>query len=976
MFEKYTEQLAHIVTLYPNKPAIIYNEQIISYRELHLRSNQIANYLLSLKPDHEQIIPLILERDCDTVISMVAILKAGCAFLPISPSTPCSRIKFILEDTAASIVMSNIKIDHLVNEGIRVLHPASLTGDEGNPLQAISDNHLAYVMYTSGSTGDPKGVLIEHRSMMNLFKTLIVELELNEKEMILALTDYTFDISLIELLMPLLCGASILLTEQGTVADGVKIKQYLEKNSISLMQATPLSWEILLKQGWKNDGQMKILVGGEKFKTRLAELLNYSHGNIWNMYGPTETSMWSMIYPIHSALVTESVPLGKPVNNTCVTILDEHLNPVEPGVQGQLYIGGMGLARGYLNKVDLTCEKFFFHPQLEQMLYKTGDWVIAYDAETICYLGRSDDQLKFGGIRIESGEIETVIEQEPFVKKAVVKVHETEGYYKSLAAYIEVDEEVIFSRGIQVASQDVSNFLKNIYDEIYRHAKNYEHGFINNCGWQSSFTGQLFGVEELNESYHFIREVINQSSLSDVLEVGCGTGSLLVEYIDKAQTCTVVEISSNAINYVRGRLSEQQKQKVIFKHESVLNVHKHQKYSCVIINSVIQYLPSINALITTLTQLVRATKSGGVIIIGDVRSLELMDVYLLEKLRRNTPNKGNIDLNLSSLYYKSRDAEIVLSPKFFYALKDLMPDISYVDISVKHGDYKNELNYFRYDVVLSINRPVEHRLAQTLVYSDSLTKDKIIKIIEKNPDECFIIRSLPNLVIRELLGTINKAIPHNLPLSSGMIDCEIDPKEMNHLKELLHLKVDSHEQFVHYDEMDPLTRLELHLYPKSKEKKIRFLDNTEYKGYRAYCREPFNPWLQRFCFDHVKLKVSQHIVSWVNPSVYVWIEKWPLGINGKLDKKRLELPVTIDNGEAETTVLEQLQRIWRNITGDNALLEKEFWVHGVSSLCMYFFLATINETFLVNINYHEFRDYNTLDKLAAYIEHLLGISSH
>lgn len=975
MVETYIEQLAATVALYPNKPAIIFNKQIISYAELHQRSNQIANYLCSLQPAHEQIIPLILERDCDTIISMIAILKAGCVFLPISPSTPGSRIKFILEDTRASIVMSNIKIDHLVNDKIQVIHPATINGDINNPNQTINNDHLAYIMYTSGSTGDPKGVLIEHGSMMNLFKTMIQTLDLNANETILALTDYTFDISLIELLMPLLCGASILLTEQGTVADGVKIKQYLENNAISFMQATPLSWEILLKQGWKNQGMMKILVGGEKFKTQLAALLNYQLGNVWNMYGPTETSMWSMANHIVSDLVTESVPLGKPVGHTFISILDEKLNPLAPGMQGQLYIGGRGLARGYLNKDELTAEKFFYHPVLQQRLYKTGDLVIAHDDKTICYLGRSDDQLKFGGIRIESGEIETVIEQEPFVKKAVVKVHETEGYYKSLAAYVEVDEEVIFSRGIQIASQDVSNFLKNIYDTIYRHAKNYEHGIINNCGWQSSFTGQLFGVEELNESYHFIREMINQHSLKNVLEVGCGTGSLLLEYIDKAEACTVVEISSNAINYVRGRLNSHQKQKVIFKNESVLNVHQYQKYSCVIINSVIQYLPSITALITTLTQLIRATKPGGTIIIGDVRSLELMDVYLLEKLRRNTPNNESLDFNLGSLYYKSRDAEIVLSPGFFYALQEIMPDISHVDISVKHGDYKNELNYFRYDVVLSINRPVEYRTAQSIAYSRSLTKEKVLKLVEKNPDEGLLICNLPNFVIRELLGTLNKAIPHYLPFSSATLDSLIDPDEVNNLKALLQMKVATHDLFVLYDEMEPLTQLQVHLYPKSNQKKIRFLNNTQYKGYRAYCREPFNPWLQKFCFDHVKLKVSQHVVSWVNPSVYVWIEKWPLGINGKLDKKRLELPVTIDNGDEKITILDQLQRIWRNITGDNALLEKEFWVHGVSSLCMYFFLATINETFLVNINYHEFRDYNTLDKLAAYIEQLLGISS-
>ena len=169
--------------------------------------------------------------------------------------------------------------------------------------------------------------------------------------------------------------------------------------------------------------------------------------------------------------------------------------------------------------------------------------------------------------------------------------------------------------------------------------------------------------------------------------------------------------------------------------------------------------------------------------------------------------------------------------------------------------------------------------------------------------------------------------------------------------------------------------LDIHFHPTLDHTIMRLPDTHQYKTLRAYSREPFNPWLQKYYFNHIKRLVSQHVVSWVNPSVYVWIEKWPLSISGKLDKKKLQLPLYVGDGRTQTSTLEQLQTIWRNITGDNALAHKEFWVHGISSLCMYFFLATINETFPVNINYHEFRDYNTLDRLADYIEQLIQCSS-
>lgn len=953
-----------------NKPAIIFNNKTISYGELDLLSESVSQNLLNLDINQNRIIPLILERNESLIIALLGVLKAGCAFLPISPITPCSRIKFILDDTNSKHIISNIKIEHVVGDNINIINPSKilpLTTFSNTPILS-KPNDLAYVMYTSGSTGNPKGVLIEHGSMMNLFESLISKLNITELDQFLALTDYTFDISLIELLMPLLKGATILLTEQGTVADGSKIRQFLDKNSITIMQATPLTWEILLKQGWTNNNSMKILVGGEKFKTSLAESLNYKKGNIWNMYGPTETSMWSMHYLLKDDISTESVPLGNPLDNTIIKILDTELVEVETGTQGELYIGGNGLARGYLNNDYLTKEKFLLHPETNERLYKTGDLVVQHTPETICYIGRTDDQLKFGGIRIEAGEIEAFIEQEPLVKKAVVKIHENEGYYKSLAAYIEIDEQKIFSSEVHSTNNEVSNFMKNIYDETYLHADEFEHGLINNCGWQSSFTGQLFDVAELNESFQFIRKIIQESNLDNVLEVGCGTGSLLLEYIDKTEQCTIVEISAKAIDYVKQKLNKEQKQKTIFRNDSILNIHDHNKYNCIIINSVVQYLPSVDALISSIKQLVDSTKSSGTIIVGDVRSLELMELYILEKIRLNSANEDTLNQHLNSFYYKSRDAEIVLSPKFFHVLKNIIKDISHVDIAVKHGSYVNELNYFRYDVILHIKKPIQYQSPIIIKYDDTLNIEKLREISILHAQSPVLVKNIPNTYTQALLKTINSVLVQ-MPINTMGIPYE---KQKPLTQELINGELPSHDIYVNYEPKNPLGELELWLYPQSKAQTIRCPNTIKEQDYSTYCREPFNPWVQKFCIEHIKLKISQNVLSWVNPSVYIWIERWPSTINGKLDKKKLNLPLSqrLSNEESET--IEKLQVIWRNITGDDILLDKEFWVHGVSSLCMYFFLATINESFLVNINYHDFRDYNTLEKLAEHIKNLLG----
>lgn len=970
----FIELFKNCVSLYPNKIAITFHETHLTYEELDRNSDALAKYIISCDAYSEEIIPLILERTTDLIIAMVAVLKSGCAFLPISPITPCGRISYIFEDTRARFVLSDINIAHLAREDMNVIRPADFNESDANLPTIQTPHHLSYVMYTSGSTGNPKGVLIEHHSMMNLFLSLISELNVTNEEVFLALTDYTFDISLIELLMPLLCGATIILTEQGTVADGVKIKKYLTNYPITFMQATPLSWKVLLKQGWENNGAIKILVGGEKFTTKLAEQLNYHKENVWNVYGPTETSMWSMANRLTKKLFTESVPLGFPLNNTVIRVLDETLKQVEIGTQGELYIAGIGLARGYLNNVELTHQKFIIHPETHERLYKTGDLVFMHDKETICYIGRVDTQLKYGGIRIEASEIENAIEQEPLVKKAVVKVHEMEDFYKCLAAYVEIDEEKAFSDEVFSIASNTTRFLKNIYDETYLVADNYEHGAVNNCGWQSSFTGKLMCVAELDESYQFIRKVIKASDLSEILEVGCGTGSLLFEYIDNAGRCTIIELSSKAIDYVVSKLSNNQKEKVIFKNDSIQYVHHHQKYTCVIVNSVVQYLPSVHSVVTTLTQLVAATKSNGTIIIGDIRSIELLDVYYLEKTRKNHTPGNDLESELSTFYYKSRDSEIALSPRFFFVLKTLIKGISDIDIQVKHGIHQNELNYFRYDVVIHIGKPVVYQTPLELEFNAFLQEESLLDKIDSCSNLPMIVRNIPNFYVDDILAKIDTEIPNHPLLNSNRLNIA-DIEIRNKAFELLNLNRDQKETFLFYGKSNHINLLDLHIYPIIGNHKVRCFDTEEYGDYRTYCKDPFNPWVQQFCFEHIKLKIKQHILSWVNPSVYIWVEKWPMTINGKLDKKKLLLPITGKSiPSAEKTTLSELETIWRSITGDNALIDKEFWVHGISSLSMYFFLATINETFQISINYHEFHGYNTLEKLSAYIDELVNPS--
>ncbi|KTD35426.1 peptide synthetase, non-ribosomal [Legionella moravica] len=965
----FINHFSHAVNQYANKPALYYDNAIYSYETINRMSNKIAHLIAQFDLPKETIIPLVLERTPNIIITMLGILKSGCAFLPISPSSPCSRIEYILKETKAKILFCDIQTAFMVPEGVHQIDPATLPScDEDACCMTYEDHDLAYVMYTSGSTGTPKGVLIEHQSMMNLFISLTEILNFSNSDLFLALTDYTFDISLIELLMPLTLGASIVLTEHGVVADGKKIKRYLRDFDISLMQATPLTWEILLKNGWVNNGLMRILVGGEQFKTNLALKLQYEKGNVWNVYGPTETSMWSMIYHVKNSLNSDSVPLGEPIANTYLKLIDE-----EGTSKSELCIGGFGVARGYLNAEELTRAKFIVDEQDNIRYYKTGDLVAPTNNSMFCYVGRRDNQLKFGGIRIEAGEIEATIEQEVFVKKAVIKIHEHNDYYKTLAAYIEIDEALLFSHGTHIISEDSSEYMGKIYDEAYVHAKEFEYDTINTCGWQSSFTGTTFQAEELSESYNNIRQYIHKSNLEHVLEVGCGTGFLLLDYLPNAQNVTLVEISQKAIDYVQSIVPKVYQHKINFKLESIVNIHGVNQYSCIVVNSVIQYLPSIKSLLDTMKQLVKATRAGGTILIGDVRSLELLELYLA--IKHACHHQQGAEVCPSSLFYKSRDSEIVLSPLFFYALKQHFKRISWVDISVKHGHHLNELNYFRYDVIIHIEKEVKQVDCHVLAYNE-LHHEMMLSELTNQITKPIKIHNIPYDYFSSLCSKLSLIENHYLDRLIKTTTHSLDETKKKQALLLINGQFDKFEIFIQYQSNAPQSHLQMLLVPiTDKQVLIRPVEKEKFDSFHAYCREPFSPWLQKFCFDHIKLNVKKHVMSWVNPSIYIWVEQWPQTINGKLDRKQLVLPSSYHPEEESGAILSQLKHIWFNITGDNALVTEEFWTHGVSSLSMYYFLATINETFHLHLTYHKFHQYNTMEKVATHIEQLLKTSS-
>ncbi|WP_269516742.1 non-ribosomal peptide synthetase [Candidatus Odyssella acanthamoebae] len=431
----------------PNNIAVIFEGQELTYQELNKRANQLAHYLREqgVKPD--ALVAIACERSLEMIIGILAILKAGGAYVPIDPSYPQDRIQFMLEDTKASMILTQQDVlKRLPRTEAEVFFvdtdQEKLTKyPTSNPNHITQPHHLAYVIYTSGSTGKPKGVTIEHRSVLNLLMSIQENVKLTQADSWLALTTITFDIAGLEIYLPLITGSSFVVTKQKGEADPDYLKRIVDARNISIIQATPSTWRMLLDSGWTSREGMKILTGGEALSIKLFKDLKNLTPYVYNVYGPTETTIWSTFTPLEG----DSPTIGKSVANTQVYILDPSLNPVPVGVPGELYIGGEGLARGYLNRPELTAERFIANPFRTEgdkqkgkndRLYRTGDLCRWLEDGNIEYIGRCDDQVKIRGFRIELGEIEAALLKHPQVKEAVVIAREDTPGDKRLVGYL------------------------------------------------------------------------------------------------------------------------------------------------------------------------------------------------------------------------------------------------------------------------------------------------------------------------------------------------------------------------------------------------------------------------------------------------------------------------------------------------------------------------------------------------------------
>jgi amino acid adenylation domain-containing protein len=426
----------------PQATACCFADEQFTYRELNERANQVAHDLRARGVGPGQRVAILVERSLAMVVGLVGIQKSGAAYVPLDPAYPAERIRLTLEQGQPTFVLTEeALLGSLPARGVEALcldrdWKKIARNKRSNPTPAAGPEDSLYVIFTSGSTGRPKGVEITHRNVVNLLTSMQRTPGLRADDTLVAVTTLAFDIAALELFLPLVTGAKVVIASRAQALDGKELGRLLERWHATVLQATPASWLLLLEAGWTGNPRMKALCGGEALSPEVARRLIPRCGELWNMYGPTETTIWSSVYRVEEAS-SGTVPIGRPIANTSMYVLDAGRQPVPEGVAGDLYIGGDGVARQYWNQPGLTAEKFvpnLFVPG--ERIYHTGDMAKFLPDGNIQYLGRTDQQVKVRGYRIELGEIESVLAQSPGIREAAVAVREDVPGDRRLVAYV------------------------------------------------------------------------------------------------------------------------------------------------------------------------------------------------------------------------------------------------------------------------------------------------------------------------------------------------------------------------------------------------------------------------------------------------------------------------------------------------------------------------------------------------------------
>lgn len=921
----------------PEATALRFREAEMTYRELDIRSNQLAHLLLERGMEPGALVGICMERSFDLVVALLGVLKAGGAYVPLDPQYPMERLAYMVDDADVFMLLSHSKFNGMLpahrNSIIRMDEEEGILQQKSTEAvqRPRQEDQLAYMIYTSGSTGKPKGSLNTHRAIVNRLLWMQETYRLNDTDRVLQKTAYSFDVSVWEFFWPLMTGAVLVLAEPEGHKDASYLVQLIRMEAITTVHFVPSMLQVFLEEAEVSScsSLRRVICSGETLPYSTQERFFSRLGaELHNLYGPTEAAI-----DVTAWACTESggerriVPIGKPVANTQIYILDQYMQPVPIGVPGEVYIGGVQVSQGYHRKPELTKERFVPDPFAEKegaRLYKTGDLARFRTDGNLEYLGRMDFQMKVRGFRIEPEEIEAVLEEYPGVQKAIVAAYSAEGgsQHKQLVAWVvpdlDVKERVGESSGVSMPDVQVSEW-ETVFEKAYdadESDSDSDAGF-NISSWNSSYTGEPLRIGEMGEWVQSTIDRIFTLRPKRILEIGCGTGLLLSRIAPYCEEYYATDISEKALNHIANRIIRGKRE---FSHVTLSKMAAEKfafaeakSFDTVILNSVIQYFPDLSYLRYVIKQAAKlvASQGDGAIYIGDVRSLPLLETFYAEvELTKSEDLLSIEEYNKRVRRSIAREQELVIDPEFFRAMQKECPEICHVHIELKRGSEHNELTRYRYDVTLYIGSSPGLLEMTHWTEWNGLRYNDFRQMVSNDLPASVAIKGIPNQRLEYIqcsLKVLKEMEAHNTVgawkgrISSSKRSEGWDPAEIQDL--CTELGYDVNISWSRFGNEPGSFDLVMRQRPQFAGKRAfpLLLAEPVYPSQRSWEDFSNNPLLDRIgrtltteIRHFAKEKLPDHML----PVHYTFLKEVPLGSNGKLDRKRLPSPV-MDHLETE-----------------------------------------------------------------------------
>ncbi|NET65460.1 MAG: amino acid adenylation domain-containing protein [Moorea sp. SIO1G6] len=999
----------------PDAIAVVFEEQKLTYSQLNSKANQLAHYLQKLGVVPEMLVGICVERSVEMVVGLLAILKAGGAYVPLDQNYPTSRLNYMIEDAQLSILLTQQKWQHHLSETIETVICLDTDEEIINqqsqqiPENQVTANQLAYVIYTSGSTGKPKGVTIPHQGLLNLVFWHQRTFEVKSSDRASQIAGVGFDASVWEIWPYLSAGAGLHVVNSETRLSPEALRNWLISEQITIsFVPTPLL-ENLCSLEWSAETELRtVLTGGDKLHNYPSAALPFC---VFNNYGPTENTVVTT-----SGLVVSgqegsiAPPIGKPISNTKVYILDRNLQPVPIGVAGELHIGGDGLARGYHNRPELTASKFIPNPfedskvnpplpkklgSQKSKLYKTGDLARYLGDGNIEFLGRIDHQVKIRGFRIETGEIEAVINSYPQVKETVVVAREDNPGDKRLVAYIVPETQTTTTTNPELSETQVDSWQNIFNQQIYNQLSEVSDPLFNNQGWLSNYDNQAIPVEQMRIwAGDIVSQVLAQKPES-VWEIGCGTGMLLFQIAPQTQKYLGTDISKVSLEYIKQQI-EQEPDK--YSHVSLAQKRAEDmadipdnSFDVVLLSSIVQYFPSVEYLLQVIENSIRVVKPGGMIFLGDIRSRPLMKAFHSSvQLYQATPSLSCQQLKQKIDIKMEQETELLVSPELFVALKEKHPEITHVQIRLQRGTEHNELNKYRYSVLLHIEAQPGKVITPTVESGAALSVQQIETYLRDKGPESICFSGLVNgrvandVELVELLSQPESK--QNVQQLRQFLESKetksIDPERLYELSASLGYSLElcwsgqgSPELMDGVFVRSELAKEGIVLTPLTQKSVVA-------ANWSNYGNNPLSSQFRKELIPQLREYLQSRLPEYMVPSGLMVLSQLPLTPNGKVDRKALPVPdvassVSTEYVAPQTETQKALAEIWQEVLGiEKVGIHDNFFELGGHSLLATQVVSRIQQAFEKEVTLQDLFESPTIADIAQNLEVLHQVAQN